>query len=557
MFKKTDSEIKELFGEAQTRKDIANLLEIDEKSLRYYLFVIRPENMYRSFSISKKNGGSRQINAPLKKWRNIQRKMAYILTLIYKPKVCAYGFIKQKNILGNALQHTKKAEILNIDLKDFFTQFHFGRIAGLLKSKPYSLGEEAAITIAQIACLNGVLPQGAPTSPVLTNMLCAPLDNQLMQFAKKHRLIYTRYADDITFSSYRHNISGNIIFENADNLVLCDSLKTILKKNNLVANEEKITFRTKHERQEVTGVVINKFPNIRREYLKNIRALLHNCQENGIYNEALKYIEKGYCKNKKISTLKDNPENQQLVEEWYKSVLIGKIRFVKQIKGAQSFTFFSLALAANKAFSETIFDLTYFDQMNAIIDRNVFVLQTNDGMKQGSGFYVPGYGLFTSYHVTEDEDFYYLWQNNNKALPSPISVSLNQKYADNTIDYALYDVAPLNTLPLSIGKSSELKVGDTVVIAGFPDYMKGDTITKEECKITGMTQLFGAPFYKISGRIVHGASGGIVLNTSQQVVGIIKGGCPSDDENNITIKQGFVPIDLVTSDIQSKTNNQQ
>ena len=67
MFKKTDSEIKELFGEAQTRKDIANLLEIDEKSLRYYLFVIRPENMYRSFSISKKNGGSRQINAPLKK----------------------------------------------------------------------------------------------------------------------------------------------------------------------------------------------------------------------------------------------------------------------------------------------------------------------------------------------------------------------------------------------------------------------------------------------------------------------------------------------------------
>lgn len=159
--------------------------------------------------------------------------------------------------------------------------------------------------------------------------------------------------------------------------------------------------------------------------------------------------------------------------------------------------------------------------------------------------------------LTEDEDFYYLWQNNNKALPSPISVSLNQKYADNTIDYALYDVAPLNTLPLSIGKSSELKVGDTVVIAGFPDYMKGDTITKEECKITGMTQLFGAPFYKISGRIVHGASGGIVLNTSQQVVGIIKGGCPSDDENNIIIKQGFVPIDLVTSDIQSKTNNQQ
>ena len=555
MFKRTDNEIIELFSKAQTRKDIADLLEIDEKSLRYYLFVVRPENMYNSFSISKKNGESRQINAPINKWRNIQRKLAYILTLNYKPKICAYGFIKQKNILDNALQHTKKAEILNIDLKDFFTQFHFGRVAGLLKSKPYSLGEETAITIAQIACLNGVLPQGAPTSPILTNMLCAPLDNQLMQFAKKHELIYTRYADDITFSSYGRILSENIILKNANNLVLCDSLKTIFKKNNLVVNEEKITFRTKYGRQEVTGVVVNKFPNIKREYLKNIRALLHNCQKNDIYNEALKYIEKGYCKNKKINSLKDNPDNKHLIEEWYKSVLIGKIRFVKQIKGAQSFTFFSLALAANKAVSETVFDLTYFDQMNAIIDKNVFVLQNKDGTKQGSGFYVPEYGLFTSYHVTEDGDFYYLWQNNNKALSLPVSVTLNQKYADNIIDYALYNITPLNTLPLSIGKSSELKVGDTVVIAGFPDYIKGDTITKEECKITGITQLFGAPFYKISGRIVHGASGGIVLNTKQQVVGIIKGGCPSDDENNISLKQGFVPIDLVSSDIQRKNNH--
>lgn len=554
MFKRTENEIKELFGKAKTRKDIADLLEIEEKSLKYYLFVKRPENMYRAFSIPKKHGGSRQINAPSKKWCNIQRKLAYILTLKYKPKVCAYGFIKQKNILGNALQHTKKAEILNIDLKDFFTQFHFGRIAGMLKSKPYSLGEEAAITIAQIACLNGVLPQGAPTSPILTNMLCASLDNQLIKFAKKHGLIYTRYADDITFSSYRHNISENIIFENDNKLILCESLKMILKRNNLVENEEKITFRTKYRRQEVTGVVVNKFPNIKREYLKNLRALLHNCEKNGIYNEALKYIDKGYCKNKKIIILKENPDNQQLVEEWYKSVLIGKIRFVKQIKGAQSFTFFSLALAANKAFSETIFDLSYFDQMNAIIDKNVFVLQTNDEKKQGSGFYVPEYGLFTSYHVTEDGEFYYLWRDSNKVLSLPICATINQKYANDTIDYALYNVKISDTVPLSIGKSSELKVGDTVVIAGFPDYMKGDTITKEECKITGITQLFGAPFYKVSGRVVHGASGGIVLNTIHQVVGIIKGGCPSDDENNMTMKQGFVPIDLVISDIQHKTN---
>ena len=79
----------------------------------------------------------REIHAPIRKWRNLQRKLAYVLTLKYSPKVCAYGFVKDKNILGNASRHIKKSEILNIDLKDFFTQFHFGRIVGMLKAKPY------------------------------------------------------------------------------------------------------------------------------------------------------------------------------------------------------------------------------------------------------------------------------------------------------------------------------------------------------------------------------------------------------------------------------------
>lgn len=104
-----------------------------------------------------------------------------------------------------------------------------------------------------------------------------------------------------------------------------------------------------------------------------------------------------------------------------------------------------------------------------------------------------------------------------------------------------------------MGNSSNLKIGDTVVIAGFPNYIKGDTITKEECKITGKTKLFGAPFYKVSGIIVYGASGGIVLNTNHQVVGIIKGGYSSEDEDNTSIKQGFVPIDLVISDLKAKS----
>lgn len=549
MFKKTDEELIKAFDNAKTRQDIADLLEIKEKSLRYFLFVIKPENMYSSFTIPKKRGGKRQIFAPSKKLRNIQRKLAYVLNLKYKPKICSYGFVKGKNILDNASQHTKKSEILNIDLKDFFTQFHFGRVVGMLTAKPYSLGREAAITIAQIACLNGILPQGAPTSPILTNMLCAPLDNQLMHYAKKHGLVYTRYADDITFSTFSYNISEKIIFKSSGKFILHDTLKDILVKNSLVENEEKITLRTKNGRQEVTGLIVNKFPNVKREYIKNIQAILYNCSKNGIYQEALKYIDKGLCKNKNIIKIRKDSDKQTTIEEWFKSVIIGKVYFVKQIKGKESFTFFKLANLANTVFDEEIFDISYFDQMNTIIEKNVFVLQSREESNQGSGFYVPAFGFFTSYHVTEDGDFYYILGKDKKY---PVGNDLNLMCSDKTIDYALYNVKLSDTTEVTIGESSELKVGDTVVFAGFPDYLQGDTITKEECKITGKTQLFGAPFYKVSGRVVHGASGGIVLNTNQQIVGIIKGGCTSDNNDNIAMKQGFVPIDLVLTDIKSK-----
>lgn len=552
MFKKTDEELIKAFDNAKTRQDIADLLEISDKSLRYFLFVIRPENMYKSFTIPKRRGGERHIFAPIKKWRNLQRKLSYVLTLKYTPKVCAYGFVKNKNILDNASKHIKKSEILNVDLKDFFTQFHFGRIVGLLKAKPYSLGEEAAITIAQIVCLNGVLPQGAPTSPILTNMLCAPLDNQLMQYAKKHSLVYTRYADDITFSSFGKNISGNLVSVIDNKICLVDSFRRIFVNNNLLVNEEKISLKEKYHRQEVTGVIVNKFPNIKRDYYKTLRAQLHNCNKNGVYDEALKYIKCGYCRNKNIIQIKDNPEKRPIIEAWYKKVLVGKIRYVRQIKGSQSFTFYALANAANQVFGEDVFELSYFDQMNYIIDENVFVIQNSNETVQGSGFYVPGYGLFTSYHVTKDEDFYYLWKNGEKLSSVSICANMNQKCSNEVIDYALYNVTISNVTNVSIGKSSELSVGDTVIIAGFPDYIKGDTITKEECKIIGITQLFGAPFYKVSGRVVHGASGGIVLDTNHNVVGIIKGGSPSEDENNTNLKHGFVPIDLVVSDIKNK-----
>ena len=118
----------EQFGALKTREDVANILGIKEKSLRYFLYKKRPENMYYSFEVPKKGGTKRKISAPEAQLKEIQRKLNEVLSVIYKPKVCAYGFISGKSILENASQHVNRRVVLNVDLKDFFAQIHFGRV---------------------------------------------------------------------------------------------------------------------------------------------------------------------------------------------------------------------------------------------------------------------------------------------------------------------------------------------------------------------------------------------------------------------------------------------
>ena len=544
MFKVDDEVIIKKFKKLNSRIDVADMLEVDEQSLRYFLFVKRPENLYRTFCVPKRKGGNRIISAPNIKLKKIQSKLAYILQLIYEPKVCAFGFVKDRNIVDNAKKHIKKQEILNIDLKDFFTQFHFGRVRGMLMAKPYSLGVEAATTIAQIACYNGKLPQGAPTSPILTNMLCVPLDNSLMRFAKKHGLTYTRYADDLTFSSYKACLFEEVVFKTDDKLILCEELQKIFEKHNIIVNKNKITLRNRFARQETTGIIVNKFPNVKREYYKQLRAILYNCSAMGVCNTAKKYIV----------ACKDKPESEELIVNWFKMVIKGKVTFIKQVKGQEHPSFYALASKANEVFKEDLFDLSYFDKLNSILRNNVFVVQerSSDNIRQGSAFYVSNVGLFTSYHVTETDAFFELYNSIGQKTNYIISNELNLKSDNKEIDYSLFDIKVTEAIDLNIGDSSSLAIGDSVTIAGFPDYKEGDSITTQTCQIVSISTLFGAPFYKVSGRIIHGASGGVVLNSRCEVVGIIKGGIVTLEEDAGNDNQGFLPIHVVVNDLKNK-----
>lgn len=545
-------EVKELFFKLQTRQDVARILGIKESSLRYFLFKRRPENMYHTFSIQKRNGSNRQISAPQKELKAIQRKLAYVLSCVYEPKICAYGFIPGKSIVGNASQHTKRKLVLNIDLKDFFNQIHFGRVRGMLMKPPYSIGEEAATTIAQLACLNGRLPQGAPSSPVITNMICVPLDNALMRLAKNTGCVYTRYADDITFSTYKKALDTDLVFFEGKDIQIGAKLEKVFEKHNFCVNPEKITICEQSKHQEVTGLTVNTFPNLRRNYIRNFRAILHHCSTQGLYDTAKEYIAKGFCKNPKILAAVNDPEKRETIEIWFECVLKGKINYIKQIKGGRSLTYLSFAQQLNQILGKSVIDVSNLYELDRLASENTFILEcdTSDIFEQGSAFYIPEIGLITSFHVVEHGVLYKAYTNKEYKKNSfgAVGLDANKRAADKIIDYAIFNMShPLSgNKGFKVGDSTNLHVGDQVTVIGYPNYQEGDSPYIQNCAITSKKTFLAAPFYTVSGRIVHGASGGVVLNAKQEAIGIIKGGVQSlrDNEDAENDNQGFVPLHL-------------
>ena len=553
------NELKQRFLELEDREDVAALLGIPERSLRYFLYKRRPENMYITFEVPKKDGSKREISAPSKELKAIQRKLADVLSVVYDPKVCAYGFIEGRNIIGNAKRHVNRRLVFNIDLKNFFAQIHFGRVRGMLMSKPYCIKEEAATTIAQIVCYNGHLPQGAPSSPIITNMISAPLDNALMRLAKKANCVYTRYADDITFSTYKPEFDESIVRVENGNILIGEDLGKVLKKNSFEVNTPKIALRSRIYRQEVTGLTVNKFPNLRRNYIKQLRAILHSCEKFGVYNAAKVYIEKGLCKNPEIHKLLKKPDAEHEIVAWFKLVLVGKVRYIKQVKGNKNLTYLAFAKKINEIFEETIFDLTLLNTFDNTVKNSILILEHEEGESfvQGSAFCLSGIGLLTSYHVTEGGEFFNVFSYDTyKSTPlGIIGNKLNELASDKTIDYALYKT-PFqikDELTFKCGDSRSIKIGDQVTVIGYPNHQEGNSPYIQPCLVTSEKNYQGAPFFTVSGRIVHGASGGIVLNTDNEAIGIIKGGIVTLSEDDSNENQGFVPLHLALDHFRQST----
>lgn len=271
--------------EIRTRNELADYIGVPRKKLSYVLYVKKTENLYESFEIPKKNGGFRKIHAPKEDLKQIQKSMAEALYKYEKEIATANGinfnishaFEKGKSFITNAQIHRNKRLVINIDLENFFDSFHFGRVRGyFMKNKNYQCSEEVATTIAQIACYEGKLPQGAPSSPIITNMICNIFDMRLLRLAKKYKLDYTRYADDLSFST---NDKKFVDFEKQ----FFEELTQEINRAGFSINDKKTRVQYKDSHQEVTGIVVNKKLNVDREYYKKTRAMAHQLYKEGEY----------------------------------------------------------------------------------------------------------------------------------------------------------------------------------------------------------------------------------------------------------------------------------
>lgn len=277
----------------KTDKELAEFLGIEYKQLRFLTYhrdVVLNDHYYR-FDVPKRKGGIRKIAAPKTTLKTAQKKILEGILEKLEVSVYAHGFIKDKSVVSGATPHVRQTELLiNMDLEDFFPTITFERVRGMFKAFGYSgyiasllamictycerMKVEVKGEIRYVKTSDRILPQGSPASPMITNILCVKLDKRLSGLADKYGFVYTRYADDMSFS----------IKENADNDFaegkFCGIVSKIVTEEGFKINKAKTKFLRKNNRQCVTGIVINNQEiGVTREWIRRFRAAIYNANK--------------------------------------------------------------------------------------------------------------------------------------------------------------------------------------------------------------------------------------------------------------------------------------
>lgn len=343
------------FQKLKTKEDLLQLLnrsnfllygdkskDFKLKSLTYYSNPRLSGHCYKEFKITKKSGGHRTIHAPNKGLKALQEVLNLVLQSVFEPHSAATGFTRNRSIVDNARKHVGKHYVFNTDLKDFFPSIEQARFWGRLQHPPFNLNKqngnlELANRISALCFINleverkkngkwikekkSVLPQGAPTSPTISNIIAERLDRKLTGLADRFGCVYTRYADDLSFSSQHNVYKRNGSFRN--------ELTRIVESQNFHIKESKTRLTEDDYRQEVTGLTVNKKVNVKRSYVKQLRMWLYYWETYG-YEKASEIFKKDY--------LGDKGHVKKVVPNIEK-VMWGKLQFLKMVKGETDSTY--------------------------------------------------------------------------------------------------------------------------------------------------------------------------------------------------------------------------
>jgi RNA-directed DNA polymerase len=323
----------------KSSQDVAAYFGIPHHSMIWTLYRAPDSSRYRHFEIPKRSGGMRPIHAPIGLLRELQDKLHQDLKALYRPHPRAHGFIDMRSVATNAADHTGKRWVLNVDLEDFFPSINFGRIRGLFLKPPFEMGAAAAAVCAQIATYRNGLPQGAPTSPALSNFIAAALDRRLLRLARQNKLVYSRYADDITLSTMaaqfppavaiREALEGGVLKVRAGK-----ALEETIAASGFAINAKKVRIQGHGVQQSVTGLPVNTRVNVERRRIRKIRAMLHAWRKFGLEAAGADHFDKH-----RTGGPRARPDRAGAA---FRNIVYGHLSFVKMVRGREDPLFLKL-----------------------------------------------------------------------------------------------------------------------------------------------------------------------------------------------------------------------
>ncbi|MQB15498.1 hypothetical protein DXU77_10425 [Pseudomonas lactis] len=527
----------------KTVDELAALLGTTYGKIRYFYYLHPTSESYSTFEIKKKSGGVREISAPSDKLKTLQGRLKVLLSEIYEPKKYVTGFVNGKSIVANARPHIRKKFVFNLDLQDFFPSITFARVRGLLISKPYSLDSSVATVISHLVTVSGKLPQGAPCSPVISNMICSSLDRQLKTLAVRNRAEYTRYADDLTFSFYddlEYVASDIVQVLKGDKLpnhyfARCGrSLEKLVVDAGFKVNYLKVRLQGRYERQVVTGLVVNKKPNVNRQYVRKTAAMIHSIETKGLEGARRMHLEKIIKQEKKSGGGKDEEIKVPPVE----AHIQGRLLFLKQVVGLESQVYRRLALRFNllglkyrvplgiskNKFSEDFRKFTkWYDSKCWVVEVEGEVLGEFE-CGQGSGFMTSGQVLVTCSHVLDLKgvklDEATVYQASSRSRSYKAKLLYRDDHRDIALLKILVDKSEFDYFDLE--NSVLADVGDEVSILGFPqDKLGAQSAGNQTAFVRNKFPISGVGFVEVDKELYAGNSGGPVLNRDSRVVGVV------------------------------------